>query len=218
MAKRGWRGNENNMASRQGGNSQSFRDQKITVKREFVSALAQVSHLSVPEIAAVAESNDLPALHVLMGKIVLDAIEGNHHARTFLLDRLFGKVADAVDVCHSLEIDPELARIPEEKLIEILELSEATNDTVPRDDQRGKDSVPGEAEAGELPTARSDRVHNSTTGTTEGLCESTEPQRHGGETNHGRQGRYKGSFMEVGDTLLEARFPSEKYKGDASKD
>jgi len=218
MAKRGWRGNENNMASRQGGNSQSFRDQKITVKREFVSALAKVSHMSVPEIAAVAESNELPALHVLMGKIVLDAIEGNNHARTILLDRLFGKVADAVDVSHSLEIDPELARIPEEKLIEILELSEATNDTLPRHDQRGKDSVQGEAEAGELPTARSDRVHHSTTRTTEGLCEGTEPQRDGGETNHWRQGRYKGTSMEVGDTLLEARFPSEKYKGDASKD
>ena len=218
MAKRGWRGDANNMASRQGGKSQSFRDHKITVKREFVSALAQVSHMSVPEIAAVAESNELPALHVLMGKIVLDAIDGDSHARTILLDRLFGKVADAVDVSHSLEIDPELARIPEAKLIEILELSEASHDTVPGDDERGAPSVSGETEAGELPTARSDRVCDPATGATEGLRESAEPQRDGGEANHWRQGRYKGSSMEVGDSLLEARFPSEKYKGDAAKD
>lgn len=217
MAKRGWRGDKENQRLGAGHLPQSYRDQKITVKREFVAALANLSHMNVPQLVAVAESQELPALQCLMGAIVLDAIEGDSHARTLLLDRLFGKVADAVDVSHTLEIDPELARIPEAKLVEILELSEVKGDTVPQHDERGTDCLSGEAAAGESPEAPSGRVHHPAPGTAERFRTATEQFRPDSEAGDGRQRRYKVSSMEVRDSLLEAGRIAEKYQGNPVK-
>lgn len=217
MAKRGWRGDKANMVAGHTHRPQSYRDQKITVKREFVAALANLSHLSVPEITAVAQSQELPALQVLMGAIVLDAIDGDSHARTILLDRLFGKVADAVDVSHTLEIDPELARIPEAKLVEILELSESMDDTTQGHDQRREDRLPGETEGHDSPEPSAGRLRHPATGRAEGMDSATEPQRANQQASDGRARGYKVTSMEIGDTLLEAGWIAEKYQGDAAK-
>ena len=218
MAKKGWRGDTANIGK--GRFSQEYKDQKITVKREFVTALANLSHMNVMQIGAVAQSEELPALQVLMGRIVLDAIEGDSHARTILLDRLFGKVADAVDVSHSLEMDSDLMGVPVDQLVAILELQQGGHrgDVPSQHDQRGTYGLPGEPaeepQAGGIPT---------------GLCDpAAAPERSGsrdtcgqlgvnGQDHHGGNGGYKVAPMEVRDSLLEVGFVAEKYKGNPLK-
>jgi len=218
LAKKGWRGDPANIGK--GRFSQEYRDQKITVKREFVTALANLAHMNVGQIGAVAQSEELPALQVLMGRIVLDAIEGDSHARTILLDRLFGKVADAVDVSHSLEMDSDLMGVPVDQLVAILELQQGggRSDVSSEHDKRRAYDLPGESaqepQAGGIPAR---------------LCDpATAPERPGsgsacgqfgvdGQDHHGRDGGYKVAPMEVRDSLLEVGFVAEKYKGDALK-
>lgn len=205
MAKKGWRGDKANMIAGQAHESQSYRDQKITVKREFVAALANLSHLSVPELSAVAHSQELPALHVLMGAIVLDAIDGDSHARTILLDRLFGKVVDAVDVSHSLEIDQDLARIPEEKLVQILELSTeaAERDRLQAYDQRGEEGSQGETRVDQEARRSGDRLRDTQPSLGRGDHPAQEAGRDNGEAGRNRTGRHKSTLVEVRDSLLE---------------
>lgn len=204
--------------------SEDYKTQKITIKREFVTALANLAHMNIPQITLVAESQELPALQVLMGKIVLDAIEGDSHARTIILDRLFGKVADAVDVSHSLELDSDLIHIPVEKLVAILELQSQqgnpTHDTTKVDDERGADSaqcddrLQSEGRGSSLSLG----VHHPATGSTGSGSRDTDRQLSLDEQDHHRRVRgYKTSSMEVRDSLLEVGFIAEKYKGDPLK-
>jgi len=203
--------------------SEDYKTQKITVKREFVTALANLAHMNVIQIAEVAESQALPALQVLMGKIVLDAIEGDSHARTIILDRLFGKVADAVDVSHSLELDSDLMHIPVEKLVAILELQSQqgnrTHDTTQVHDERTTDSaqcddrLQSEGRGSPLPTG----LHNPAAGPTGTGSGDTDRQLSiDVEDNNRRIRGYKTSSMEVRDSLLEVGFIAEKYKGNPS--
>lgn len=205
--------------------SEDYKTQKITVKREFVTALANMAHMNVLQIAEVAESQALPALQVLMGKIVLDAIEGDSHARTIILDRLFGKVADAVDVSHSLELDSDLIHIPVEKLVAILELQSQspqgnpTHDTTKVHDERAADSaqcddrLQSEGRGSQVSLG----LHHPATGPEGARGGDTDRQLSLDEQdNHRRVRGYKTSSMEVRDSLLEVGFIAEKYKGNPS--
>ena len=218
MAKRGWRGDPANIGT--GKFSQQYRDQKITVKREFVTALANLAHMNVSQIGAVAQSDELPALQVLMGRIVLDAIEGDSHARTILLDRLFGKVADAVDVSHSLEMDSDLMGVPVDQLVAILELQQGggRSDVPQEHDERRTNGLQGEPieepqAGGVLARLRDPAATPEGTGRGD-TCGQLGAN---GQDHHGGNGGYKVTPMEVGDSLLEAGFIAEKYKGDALK-
>lgn len=218
MAKKGWRGDPANIGK--GRFSQEYRDQKITVKREFVTALANLAHMNVGQIGAVAQSEELPALQVLMGRIVLDAIEGDSHARTILLDRLFGKVADAVDVSHSLEMDSDLMGVPVDQLVAILELQQGggRSDVSQEHDKRRAYEVPGESaqesQAGGIPTRLRDPATAPERPGSGGACGQFGVD---GQDHHGGNGGYKIPLMEIGDSLLEVGFVAEKYKGDALK-
>lgn len=218
MAKKGWRGDPANMGK--GRFSQEYRDQKITVKREFVTALANLAHMNVGQISAVAQSEELPALQVLMGRIVLDAIEGDSHARTILLDRLFGKVADAVDVSHSLEMDSDLMGVPVDQLVAILELQQGggRSDVSSEHDKRRAYDLPGESaeepQAGGIPARLRDPA---TAPERPGSRDTSGQLGSNGQDHHGRDGGYKVAPMEVRDSLLEVGFVAEKYKGDALK-
>jgi len=218
LAKRGWKGDPANIGG--GKLSQQYRDQKITVKREFVSALANLAHMNVGQIGAVAQSEELPALQVLMGRIVLDAIEGDSHARTILLDRLFGKVADAVDVSHSLEMDSDLMGVPVEQLVAILELQQGgvRGDVSSEYDERRTDGIPREPDeepqAGRVPARL---CHPASSPAGSGSGDTCGQLGVNGQDHHGGNGGYKVTPMEVRDSLLEAGFIAEKYKGDAFK-
>lgn len=218
MAKKGWRGDTANIGK--GRFSQEYRDQKITVKREFVAALANLAHMNVHQIGAVAQSEELPALQVLMGRIVLDAIEGDSHARTILLDRLFGKVADAVDVSHSLEMDSDLMGVPVDQLVAILELQQGGHrgDVPSQHDERRTYGLPGESteepKAGGIPTGLRDPA---STPARSGRGDTCGQLGSDGENHHGGNGGYKITPMEVRDSLLEAGYVAEKYKGNPSK-
>ena len=218
MGKRGWKGDPANIGG--GKLSQQYRDQKITVKREFVTALANLAHMNVGQIGAVAQSDELPALQVLMGRIVLDAIEGDSHARTILLDRLFGKVADAVDVSHSLEMDSDLMGVPVEQLVAILELQQGgvRGDVSQEYDERRTDGLPGESaeesQAGGIPARLRDpasALEGTGSGDTCGQLGANGQDHNGGDRG------YKVTPMEVRDSLLEVGYVAEKYKGDAFK-
>lgn len=218
MAKRGWKGDPANIGA--GKLSQQYRDQKITVKREFVSALANLAHMNVGQIGAVAQSEELPALQVLMGRIVLDAIEGDSHARTILLDRLFGKVADAVDVSHSLEMDSDLMGVPVEQLVAILELQQGgiRSDVSQEHDERRTNGLPREPDeepqtGGILAGLRDPASTPEGTGSGD-TCGQLGAN---GQDNHGGNGGYKVTPMEVRDALLEVGFIAKKYQGNALK-
>jgi len=218
LAKRGWKGDPANIGA--GKLSQQYRDQKITVKREFVSALANLAHMNVGQIGAVAQSEELPALQVLMGRIVLDAIEGDSHARTILLDRLFGKVADAVDVSHSLEMDSDLMGVPVEQLVAILELQQGgiRSDVSQEHDERRTNGLPREPDeepqtGGILAGLRDPASTPEGTGSGD-TCGQLGAN---GQDNHGGNGGYKVTPMEVRDALLEVGFIAKKYQGNALK-
>lgn len=81
---------------------------KQTSYQEFIKALQKYGAMTAAEIKEDLKRPDATMFEILFGGIVAAAAKGEPQARQLLIDRLWGKVKDGVDLnINQVEVTPE---------------------------------------------------------------------------------------------------------------
>jgi len=81
---------------------------KQTSYQEFVKALQKYGTMTAAELKEDLKRPDATMFELLFGGIVSAAAKGDSNARQLLIDRLWGKVKDGVDLnINQVEVTPE---------------------------------------------------------------------------------------------------------------
>lgn len=80
---------------------------KQTSYEEFIKALQKYGAMTASEVKAELSRPDATMFEIMFGSIVSRAAKGDTNARQLLIDRLWGKVKDGVDLSVShVEVTP----------------------------------------------------------------------------------------------------------------
>ncbi len=90
-----------------------------TTYKDFISGLQRFGGQPLSFIEAELERPDITAFEAMFGNIVLSAAKGEKDARAVLLDRLWGKVKDAVEI-STRDIDDRMRTIGADKLTALM--------------------------------------------------------------------------------------------------
>lgn len=86
---------------------------------EFLEKLQLYGAMTREELAAELRRPDASNFELIFGKLIFSAAKGDTSARKEILERLWGKVKDSLEISHR-EIDERLERVNQDKIIELL--------------------------------------------------------------------------------------------------
>lgn len=96
-----------------------LRQLRRTTMREFLDALQRFGHMTRGEIAGELQRPDATMFELIFAGTVAAAAKGDKDCRQIVLDRLWGKVKDVVEVQQEIH-DEQLGRIPREAIVRLL--------------------------------------------------------------------------------------------------
>ena len=81
---------------------------KQTSYQEFVKALQKYGTMSLAELKEEMKRPDISMFELMFAQLVGSAAKGDYQSRQMLIDRLWGKVKDGVDLnINQVEVTPE---------------------------------------------------------------------------------------------------------------
>lgn len=89
-----------------------IRDAKKLTEAQFIAALEEVANLPVSEVETIAEDKSLPMRSSIMANWLVSARTDDHNRQT-LLNRIFGKVPERVQV----DLNAKLQKLSNDDLI-----------------------------------------------------------------------------------------------------
>jgi hypothetical protein len=100
----------------------AIRKFKETTYKDFIDQLQKYGSLSMDEMEADLRRKDATMFERIFGKIIQQAANGERDGRQVLLERLWGKVKDQVEVTNSKDKENEelLNMIPVDELVAIV--------------------------------------------------------------------------------------------------
>lgn len=96
-----------------------LRQLRRTTMREFLDALQRYGQMTRKELLAELDREDASMFDLIFAGTMAAAAKGDKDCRQIVLDRLWGKVKDVVEV-HAEIHDEQLERVPREKIVALL--------------------------------------------------------------------------------------------------
>ncbi len=92
---------------------------KETSYKDFIANLQKYGGMTEKEIAIELKRPDVTMFEKMFGNIVAGAANGDKDARAVLLDRLWGKVKDSIEITNK-EVDERLEQLNKDKIVALL--------------------------------------------------------------------------------------------------
>jgi dsRNA-specific ribonuclease len=97
-----------------------IRQAKKITHDDFLNDLRKYGTMSRADLDAELLREDVSNFEALAATIVKDAVKGNKDARQVLLERLFGKVKDSLEINNTKDIDDKLDQIHKDEIVRLL--------------------------------------------------------------------------------------------------
>lgn len=96
-----------------------LRQLRRTTMREFLDSLQRFGQMTRKDILKEMDRDDATMFELIFAGTVAAAAKGDKDCRQIVLDRLWGKVKDVVEVQAEIH-DEQLARVPREAIVRLL--------------------------------------------------------------------------------------------------
>lgn len=96
-----------------------LRQLRRTTMREFLDSLQRFGHMTNAEIDKELERKDATMFERIFAGTVSAAAKGDKDCRQIVLERLWGKVKDVVEVQQEIH-DEQLERVPRDAIVRLL--------------------------------------------------------------------------------------------------
>lgn len=94
--------------------------------QDFLASLHRYGYMTASQTELEVNRPDLTHFERLSLNVVVTAANGDKDARNVLLERLWGKVKDTIDIAHR-DLDQELEKVNRDKIVQLLKEAATAN-------------------------------------------------------------------------------------------